>query len=140
MSWAPWSPGASQRSPRCPGAGQASASLPSTLSGWVASVYVQPGLQSQEQGPLAINCSYGWNLDAHFIASTNVTKESQRKACRWPRSICVVSHSLQRRQGHQWMQGNLPSPSQPWAHSAHRGIGPPMLSSELKFNSKVQDL
>ena len=81
----------SQRSPRFPGAGQALAFLPPTLvMGWpLLMCTLGCGASSRDPWSSAFPVVGVWMLI--FMASTDVTRRSQRKACRWPGSIlCSV--------------------------------------------------
>lgn len=112
----------SQRSPRFPGAGQALAFLlPTLVMGWpLLMCSLGCGASSRDPWPSVFPLVGVWMLI--FMASTDVTRRSQRRACRWPGSILCSVPQPRRRWGHQCRQGSLPSPSQPWAYSPHRGV------------------
>lgn len=51
----------------------------------VASAHVQPGLWSQQQGPLAICIPSGWSLDAHFHGQHRCDKKVSKEGLQMAR-------------------------------------------------------
>lgn len=77
-----WTPGILEPEPEEP---QVSGSRPDLgLSvahpcGGVASAYMEPGLKSQQQGPLAICVPCGWNWDTHFHGQHRCDKKVSKE-------------------------------------------------------------